>query len=271
MDVMNPTMQVRLTGYIPTGSWPPAPLRRLQDHPIFVGTAHRWQQRLEGLVETHTFIPSAKGCFPWDVEKMEQAKTGEIIEPSIRNGAHDGSWLSPRSKGALAASQHHWYDIIFSFEILWTPPLSVRTCWGLVDAFSFPELFLSARISTALVSFTEVSNVAMALEITSFVPSSPEVPHARSVACGVHVADAQTGSPSVEWCFSGAWWSPLEFNEWLGEPQKNDFPKGTSSFSIAAKTILSHSCCIPCGFAKGICQGQKLAELRSLRKTHVKI
>lgn len=48
-----------------------------------------------------------------------------------------GYVLGPR--GHL--QHHNIIDIIFSYEILWTPPLSVRTCWGLVDSFSFPELF----------------------------------------------------------------------------------------------------------------------------------
>lgn len=264
---MNPAMQVHLTGCIPTGSWPPVPLRRLQDHPIFAGTAHRWQQRLEGLVETHTFIPSAKGFFPWDVEKMEQAKSGEIIEPSIRNGAHDGSWLCPRSKGALAASQHHWYDIIFSYEILWT--LGHAEAWWI--------LFLSLSSSYQL-GFQRLWWVSQKCQTLPWLLKSPLV-----------CPQLPWGSPRKErrlrrsrrrrsnWVsfggvvlFRGLVVS-LEFNKWLGEPQKNDFLKSTSSLSIAAKTILSHSCCIPCGFAKGICQGQKLAELHSLRKTHVKI
>ena len=80
-----------------------------------------------------------------------------------------GYVLGPREH----LQHHNIIDIIFSYEILWTPPLSVRTCWGLVDAFSFPEFFLSARISTALMSSTEVSNVAMAFEITARLSPAP--------------------------------------------------------------------------------------------------
>ena len=106
---------------------------------------------------------------------------------------------------------------------------------GLMYLFMpFPscDLFLSALISTASVSFTEVSIIA-ALEITSFVPRLPT--HGASLAAFTSPA-LKVGLLRLSGAFRGLGGlvgiqqAPDIFSQRLGEPQKNDFPKSTSIF-----------------------------------------
>ena len=117
-------------------------------------------------------------------------------------------------------------------------------------------------------------SIIAALEITSFVPRFPT--HEASLAAFTSPA-LKVGLLRLSGAFRGLGGlvgiqqTPDTFSQRLGEQKRLTFQKALQFFSIAAKTILSHSRCIPCGFAKGVCQGQKLAELRSLRKIHGKI
>ena len=74
MDVMDPTMQAHLAGYVPTGSWPPAQLcRRCETIPFcWDGSpvaAKAWRACRNPYVH-----PLSERIFAWEVEKMGSGK-----------------------------------------------------------------------------------------------------------------------------------------------------------------------------------------------------